>query len=525
MGLGLSTKVAVGLLALLLAQGGARVALAGGDVHVRPHAARGAPPATAPAPASVLAPAEHPHTGRRFGPGDGGPVAPVHLPAIPAHHHSRRALQTGGGDAITAAPVRLLQPGPLPHAYTLCSHPPEVLSGISGRATLSGMTGGACRWLLLPSQGRATALRVDLSGLAPSDVLRLRLPRGLTVFLSQAGAARGGAGDGVWSNVVAGGEVLLEMGRIGAAVGEAAAAAPGGGPGELAPQPGEWLGGPPLMARASVVGLTWWPAYQEDEEDQARSTSATMAALGSTLGALMLLLTAGSLLGCVCRARAGGAAAGGDDGGAPPSRVPTRLRLQLKPLPYGKLGAEGAWARPPPPAASADSEAAASSPTQQLQNAAARAPAAPACGVFGCCTARSAAAEQPPALEEPRAASALAEVWLRPAPAAARAAPGAAPAGGEAPAPPGARVDLPDPADAGAGSCDPSAHGALCSICLAPFEPSSAVLVLPCGHLFHDDPCATAWLLRSRLCPVCRADVVDGISALAAGGGAGGLPA
>lgn len=48
-----------------------------------------------------------------------------------------------------------------------------------------------------------------------------------------------------------------------------------------------------------------------------------------------------------------------------------------------------------------------------------------------------------------------------------------------------------------------------CAICLDAFEAGEKVRRLPCGHVFHRD-CVDAWLLgESRLCPMCKREVVD----------------
>lgn len=40
-----------------------------------------------------------------------------------------------------------------------------------------------------------------------------------------------------------------------------------------------------------------------------------------------------------------------------------------------------------------------------------------------------------------------------------------------------------------------------CSICLCDFEEDEAAVQLPCSHVFHGE-CITAWLQRSRHCPM-----------------------
>ncbi|KAJ3125235.1 hypothetical protein HK098_000433 [Nowakowskiella sp. JEL0407] len=50
-----------------------------------------------------------------------------------------------------------------------------------------------------------------------------------------------------------------------------------------------------------------------------------------------------------------------------------------------------------------------------------------------------------------------------------------------------------------------------CSICLDAFEQSSPVRQLHCRHVFHSE-CIDSWLLnRSRFCPLCRNDAVNGV--------------
>ena len=58
--------------------------------------------------------------------------------------------------------------------------------------------------------------------------------------------------------------------------------------------------------------------------------------------------------------------------------------------------------------------------------------------------------------------------------------------------------------------------GSMCSICLENFEAGAEQIVLPCCHEFHCS-CATKWLERSHLCPLCRYPMptVDGEAAIA----------
>lgn len=138
-------------------------------------------------------------------------------------------------------------------AYTLCTGAPGVLTGVSGRVTLSGTQGGwrgsrqsaaagicasrtaarrpavrdggtfhahcplcplgadgTCRWLLSPSCPRPTDIQLELAGLGPGDLVQLRLPHGLTVLLWPA--MHSGA-TAAWSRTVEAGDILLELGR------------------------------------------------------------------------------------------------------------------------------------------------------------------------------------------------------------------------------------------------------------------------------------------------------------------------
>ncbi|KQK01488.1 E3 ubiquitin-protein ligase EL5 [Brachypodium distachyon] len=49
-----------------------------------------------------------------------------------------------------------------------------------------------------------------------------------------------------------------------------------------------------------------------------------------------------------------------------------------------------------------------------------------------------------------------------------------------------------------------------CAVCLEALRDGERCAVLPrCGHGFHAE-CVGSWLRKSRLCPVCRAEVVAG---------------
>jgi hypothetical protein len=217
------------------------------------------------------------------------------------------------------------------------------------------------------------------------------------------------------------------------------------------------------MPRSSAIGLSWWPARQEDE---AHGSNATMAALGATMAASMLLLVLGSFCSCLFRCNPGAGGVRDAPTGLPPNRVPTSLRLQLKPTPYGRLGAAGDYFK----------RKAAALPSVQL----ARRP--PAASVLDA-THDSAAATGPSrpvagasalaALQEPQQAKAAAQTSAD-ADAHAPAALTAMPAdGGSVPA---GVNPLPGTSEA------TGVVPACCAICLIDFEPNSAALVLPCGH-------------------------------------------
>ncbi|KAJ2716132.1 hypothetical protein H4R19_000817 [Coemansia spiralis] len=65
---------------------------------------------------------------------------------------------------------------------------------------------------------------------------------------------------------------------------------------------------------------------------------------------------------------------------------------------------------------------------------------------------------------------------------------------------------------AGAAPADTEAEAEQCSICLCDMAVGdTAVLLVPCNHTFHVD-CARQWLTqRSTLCPLCKADMCDGL--------------
>ncbi|KAL2173143.1 uncharacterized protein P884DRAFT_273516 [Thermothelomyces heterothallicus CBS 202.75] len=49
-----------------------------------------------------------------------------------------------------------------------------------------------------------------------------------------------------------------------------------------------------------------------------------------------------------------------------------------------------------------------------------------------------------------------------------------------------------------------------CVICLEPFQSSSKIRCLPCGHLFHS-VCILMWFLkRHNTCPICKFDYTSG---------------
>ncbi|KAI8470865.1 MAG: hypothetical protein J3K34DRAFT_521044 [Monoraphidium minutum] len=65
----------------------------------------------------------------------------------------------------------------------------------------------------------------------------------------------------------------------------------------------------------------------------------------------------------------------------------------------------------------------------------------------------------------------------------------------------------------GAGGAEPERD--CCSICLVEFEAQEAVTVLPCRHFYHGE-CIDGWLKRNCTCPLCKADVLAAVEALAA---------
>jgi hypothetical protein len=42
-----------------------------------------------------------------------------------------------------------------------------------------------------------------------------------------------------------------------------------------------------------------------------------------------------------------------------------------------------------------------------------------------------------------------------------------------------------------------------CSVCLTDINKDQDTILIPCGHLFHND-CITKWLDMNNTCPVCR---------------------
>merc|ERR1740129_1430888 len=57
-----------------------------------------------------------------------------------------------------------------------------------------------------------------------------------------------------------------------------------------------------------------------------------------------------------------------------------------------------------------------------------------------------------------------------------------------------------------AGSCG-CGEEETCSICCESFQDKESLRVLPCQHSFHM-ACVDKWLARSRLCPLCKANVL-----------------
>ncbi|XP_044409656.1 RING-H2 finger protein ATL14-like [Triticum aestivum] len=52
-----------------------------------------------------------------------------------------------------------------------------------------------------------------------------------------------------------------------------------------------------------------------------------------------------------------------------------------------------------------------------------------------------------------------------------------------------------------------------CAVCLEAFMAGDRCMVLPrCEHGFHAE-CVGSWLRKSRLCPICRAEVVGAVAA------------
>jgi len=293
-----------------------------------------------------------------------------------------------------------------------------------------------------------------------------------------------------------------------------------------------------------------------------------MAALGATMAALMLLLGLGSLCSCMFCAPAQRAGDAEERSGQPPNRVPTRLRLQLKPTPYERLGALGAAgdyfkrkvtdtlkqvqlirlagegdggagaapAQPPPGdcrqhsrvasrGAGGSRAAAAGLPLQQQQDEEEQEQDVEGCNNNSSNSSSAAAkAASPPLPPATAAGSSLPRHQGQPPPAAGS--PGIDLTATSDSAAPTAAAPL---ACAGSsGGCRRSDDGSprpadptpgSCAICLVDFEPADVTIVLPCGHIYHH-ACGVSWLLRSRLCPHCRADVVAGLFALepAAGG-------
>jgi len=52
-------------------------------------------------------------------------------------------------------------------------------------------------------------------------------------------------------------------------------------------------------------------------------------------------------------------------------------------------------------------------------------------------------------------------------------------------------------------------ENATCSVCLSQLEDGEQAKTLGCKHVYHPE-CIDRWLERSRLCPVCKRDVLTG---------------
>jgi len=48
-----------------------------------------------------------------------------------------------------------------------------------------------------------------------------------------------------------------------------------------------------------------------------------------------------------------------------------------------------------------------------------------------------------------------------------------------------------------------------CSICLCEYEKSEKIVVLPCGHIFHEG-CINSWVESHTKCPLCCCDLMEG---------------
>merc|ERR1712226_769025 len=55
-----------------------------------------------------------------------------------------------------------------------------------------------------------------------------------------------------------------------------------------------------------------------------------------------------------------------------------------------------------------------------------------------------------------------------------------------------------------------------CPTCLEDFSKEHAIKKTICGHFFHEE-CLEPWLRMNRTCPLCRADLAQGLCELSAG--------